>query len=224
MFKIFFTAFFVLFAFHTGNHETAYKSNAVYSIQLIEIVGHSPKVFDKGWTFGVKCLMYPGTELEKNVTSKIHWTGTGKFFPEYGPETKPVFSTIGKNEIVLTCNIDGYELRKTVSVETVNSDDYAAFGDEVYCASDSHGCPSCPHQVKGYISEGSFTVFIGEKPAARVGDGGFHMSCCGSQRFKIITGDENVLIDGLPAARLGDKTEHCGGFGSIVKLFREESE
>lgn len=205
------------------SEKPAVKGNSVLELQLIEPAGHSPKIFDKGWVLGVKCLMYPDSENEQDITDNVHWSGTGQFYPEYGKETRPVFNSIGNNTVTLTCTVNGREIKKTFYFETVNSNDYAAFGDRATCNSDSHGCPSCPHTVQGYIIALSETVFIGEKPAARVGDGGIHvMPCCGDNKFVIAEGDENVLIDGYPAARLGDKTEHCGGIGKIDKLFRSE--
>ncbi|MFH2065239.1 MAG: PAAR domain-containing protein [Pseudomonadota bacterium] len=89
-------------------------------------------------------------------------------------------------------------------------------GSIAHCPNDAHGCPACPHPVRGPIQSGSPYVLIEGKPAARVGDSGIHAACCGPNTFMITTGDPNVLIDGKPAARLGDQTKHCGGVGKIV--------
>ncbi|MBI4711341.1 MAG: PAAR domain-containing protein [Candidatus Omnitrophica bacterium] len=78
---------------------------------------------------------------------------------------------------------------------------------------------ACPHPVIGPVQTGSLLVSIDGKPAARVGDTGVHMSCCGPNTFTIITGDPEVLIDGRPAAKtdpVQGQTKHCGGVGSLI--------
>ncbi|UBV44827.1 PAAR domain-containing protein (plasmid) [Deinococcus taeanensis] len=74
---------------------------------------------------------------------------------------------------------------------------------------DQHVCPQStgwtPH-VGGPINAGSPTVFVGGRPAARVGD-----SCvCVGPPDSITQGSGTVRINGKPAARLGDRTAHGG--------------
>ncbi|MCU0372529.1 MAG: PAAR domain-containing protein [Ignavibacteria bacterium] len=96
-------------------------------------------------------------------------------------------------------------------------DYYACVGDFVFCHACSHGCPACPHEVVGTIGNGSSTVKVRGKSAARVGDGGMHIeTCCGSNVFSIVEGDNELLIDGKPAAKIGSMTQHCGGVGIIT--------
>jgi len=51
-----------------------------------------------------------------------------------------------------------------------------------------------------------FVQFIGNLPAARVGD----MATCVGPPDSIIMGSTSVLIGGMPAARMGDSTAHGG--------------
>lgn len=77
----------------------------------------------------------------------------------------------------------------------------AVVGDELICP----GCPQPPHTPFGYIITGSPTVFIGNRPAARVGDEGM----CGAPTY-LVTGSETVFINNRPAHRIGDLNS-CGG-------------
>lgn len=58
----------------------------------------------------------------------------------------------------------------------------------------------------GIITKGSTDVFVGGKPAARVGD---PLKCSNHGEASITEGSKSVFINGKPAARLGDKTS-CG--------------
>ncbi len=179
-------------------------------IELTYPAGKSPKVFTSGWLFGAKA-----TADGKDISRKVQWSGTGKFAPAKGTRSRPTFRRPGSNSIVLSVEHAGERFSKKFAVNAVSPDKYAAVGDMVICPSDSHGCPSCPHSVKGHIAKGSPNILVRGKPAARKGDGGHHASCCGPNTFKIAGGDLSVLIDGKPAARKGDKTQHCGGIGQI---------
>lgn len=77
----------------------------------------------------------------------------------------------------------------------------AVVGDELLCP----GCPKPPYTVRGYITTGSPDVYIGNRPAARVGDQGI----CGAVT-QLVTGSETVFIDNRPAHRIGD-INSCSG-------------
>jgi uncharacterized Zn-binding protein involved in type VI secretion len=116
----------------------------------------------------------------------------------------------------LTSVVAGKTVKAEYSVNAVSPNNYARVGYYVDCPADSHGCPACPHHVIGTIAAGSPNITINGLPAARVGDVGTHVQCCGANTFVIFSGDAEVLIDGKPAARIGDTTKHCGGMGKIV--------
>ncbi len=177
--------------------------------------GKSRKVFTAGWTFGATAILTSGSQ-KTDISSQVRWTGTGTFSPEVGSISHPTFQGEGRNTITLTVTVHGKSYTHNFSGDAVDPRRYAAVGDAVHCPADAHGCPSCPHAVTGSIRTGSSTVLIGGRPAARVGDGGVHASCCGPNTFTITSGDPDLLIDGKPAARKGDKTKHCGGVGTIV--------
>ena len=80
---------------------------------------------------------------------------------------------------------------------------------------DAHGNQCCPHSPSGPIIQGSPNVFINGLPAARKGDPGIHIFCCGPNKFNISGGSGTVFVNGKPLARKGDSTSHCGGSGSI---------
>ncbi len=184
-------------------------------MELTYPAGSSPKVFTTGWVFGARCVLDPYTKNAKNLASKVKWSGSGSFSPSIGNTSRPAFGAPGVNTIVLTIEIGRQKISKTFKVTAVSPTKYAAVGDFACCPADAHGCPACPHNVKGPIISGSPHVLVRGKPAARVGDTGTHSHCCGPNTFKIVSGDPQVLIDGKPAARKGDKTQHCGGMGFI---------
>jgi uncharacterized Zn-binding protein involved in type VI secretion len=74
---------------------------------------------------------------------------------------------------------------------------------------DMHVCPQVtvlvPH-VGGPIMMGSFTVFTGAQPQARVTD----ICTCVGPPDMIALGSTTVLVNGLLAARIGDMTVHGG--------------
>lgn len=182
--------------------------------------GKSPKVFTKGWVFGARCIVNPGTKDAFDISDQVRWKGTGTFKPDRGPKSHPVFKAPGTNTITLYFEDEGKVVfEKTFTVEAVDPIGYARMSDVAFCPADAHGCIACPHPVKGPITSGSPTVFIEGLAAARVGDAGTHASCCGKNQFVIQQGDPQVLIDGKPAARLGDRTQHCGGVGKIVSAY-----
>ena len=180
--------------------------------------GKSPKVFTKGWIFGAKCLVNPGTKDQFDISDQVRWKGTGTFKPDRGARSRPEFNTPGTNRITLYFEDEGKVMfERTFTVEAVDPAGYARIGDRAFCAADSHACGACPHPVTGPITSGSPTVLIDGRPAARVGDVGKHAACCGKNEFVIKQGDATVLIDGKPAARRGDATQHCGGSGRIIE-------
>lgn len=76
--------------------------------------------------------------------------------------------------------------------------------------SDMHVCPMVtgvvPHVGGPILPTGEPTVFIGNLPAARVGD----MATCVGPPDTISAGSATVMIGNKPAARLGDATAHGG--------------
>lgn len=188
------------------------QSAAPVRIELTKPLGDSPKVFSRGWTFSARAIGPKRVDLSKS----IQWSGSGSFRPATGSRSQPSFSRHGRNTITLSVNYAGKRYTKTFTVQTVDPDGYAREGSIAHCLSDSHGCPSCPHNVSGPVHVGSPDVLIDGMPAARKGDIGRHASCCGPNTFTIVEGDPDVLIRGKQAARLGARTEHCGGVGKIT--------
>lgn len=175
-------------------------------LNLTYPAGESPKVFISGWVFGATCTLDDG---QTDCSEQVHWSGTGIFTPNNGPRSRPVFNSVGTNQIVLSAEIGGQTFNQTYQVEVVSISGYAAVGNHSYCPSDNHGNFCCPHTLTGLITTGSTTVTVNGKPAARLGDTGVASACCGPNTFRITSGDPNVLIDGRPAARIGDATVHC---------------
>ena len=82
---------------------------------------------------------------------------------------------------------------------------------------DAHGCPCCPHQVKGPAVTGAPTVLVNNKPALRISDTGVHTACCGPNMWMAVTGSSTVMIEFLPAHRKSDIDQHCGGVGKLIE-------
>ena len=190
--------------------------------------GKSPSVFTEGWVFGARAIANEGGPNERDVSSTVHWSGSGTFDPRVGETSRPVFVGPGPNFITLSVTVDGRSFTEQVSVNAVSpyvggtkEPLYAALGDLAHCPADAHGHPSDPHAVTGPIITGSPNVTIRGKPAARKGDDGVHAACSGPNTYKIAKGDPGVLIDGRPAARIGDETKHCGGVGKITGPLNE---
>ena len=198
-----------------SNSQAAGSSNVV--LQLTYPAGESPKVFTSGWIFGARCTVTSTAGKTEDISSQVRWEGTGTFKPAVGTTSRPTFEKPGKNTIKLTAVVNGQDVTREFTVEAVSPGPYARVGDIADCPADIHGCPACPHHVKGPILTGSPEVLIDGRPAARVGDTGTHATCCGPNRFEIAEGDASVLINGKPAARIGDKTKHCGGMGTITQ-------
>lgn len=81
---------------------------------------------------------------------------------------------------------------------------------------DAHGCPSCPHPVKGPAVQGSPNVNINSLSAVRLGDKGVHTACCGPNLWTAVMGSATVFINNRPAHRKGDLDAHCGGVGTLI--------
>lgn len=88
-------------------------------------------------------------------------------------------------------------------------------GDSSHAPVDAHGCPGCPHNVKGPAVTGSADVLVNGRPALRMGDQGIHAACCGPNMWVAVMGSGTVLINGRPAHRKGDLDLHCGGPGKL---------
>lgn len=194
------------------------KKEVEVKLSLTYPAGKSPKVFTKGWVFGAYATLKINDEAEKDISSKVSWSGSGSFSPSKGSISRPSFSGSGRNTIILSVSIDGKTYEEKFKVKAVDpiKGRYAAIGSFAFCPADAHGCPADPHVVQGPIITGSPNVTVNGSPAARKGDTGVHAACCGPNTFKIVEGDPKVLINGKPAARVGDETKHCGGMGKIV--------
>lgn len=90
-------------------------------------------------------------------------------------------------------------------------------GDLAEAPMDAHGCPKCPHHVKGPAITGSPDVSVNGKPALRTTDKGVHAPCCGPNMWVATKGSTTVFINFLPAHRKGDMTTHCGGPGQLIQ-------
>lgn len=185
-------------------------------LKLTFPVGRSPKVFTKGWLFGAECIVKGPDGEDVDLSEEVRWSGTGKFNPAVGSRSRPVFKTAGANTITLAVQINGKEVTRSFKIDAVFPITYAAVLGKAFCPADAHGGPAGAMPVIGPIQTGSPLVLLDGRPAARVGDVGVHASCDGPNTFRITEGDPQVLIDGRPAARIGSRTEHCGGWGTII--------
>jgi uncharacterized Zn-binding protein involved in type VI secretion len=82
---------------------------------------------------------------------------------------------------------------------------------QIATVGDTHTCPmvtgTVPH-IGGTIISGSPSIFVNNKPVARMGD---KCICTGCGMICIIVqGDANVLVDGVPIAYAGCMTSHGG--------------
>lgn len=89
-------------------------------------------------------------------------------------------------------------------------------GDFASCSNHSHGCPRCPHAVKGPATMGSADVKVNGRAALRSGDQGQHEGCCSCCRWTTVGGAPAVFINGRRASRRGDETAHGSNSGVIV--------
>jgi len=105
------------------------SSEELISLKFIQIAGKSPKVFTEGWVFGAGCILPNEMGNANDLNSQIHWSGTGKFYPEYGPETHPVFEKEGVNKITAEIIINGKPYSKTFTVVAVLPDLYSCVND-----------------------------------------------------------------------------------------------
>lgn len=198
--------------------------------ELLYPLGKSPKIFNKGWILGARFIIKNKNGIEIDLSKQVKWTGTAVFSPSSGSEVHPVFSAAGKNKIILTVIYENKKYQAEYTADVVNALDYARVGSMADCPADIHGCPACPHHVRGQITTGTSKVLIEGKPVACVGNGGTHQAfydpgtntawagCCGPNTFTISEGDPDVLIDGKAVAKLGSATQHCGGAGKIIAL------
>lgn len=181
-------------------------------LSLTYPAGKSPKVFQKGWVFGAKCVV-DGVDY----SDQVEWTGTATFSPAKGSKSRPAFNSVGANRITLKVKVKGKLITKTYTIQTVSTVGFARQGDLALCPADAHGSPADPLPVIGPIIQGSPNVYIDGKPAARVGDAGVHAACAGPNTYTITGKSQyDVIINGRTAARIGDETRHCGGSGHIV--------
>ena len=194
-------------------------------LELTYPAGKSPYVFQRGWLFGARAIVAPGTPDERDISDTVRWSGDAVFKPPVGRQSRPSFihgpapdmlRQRAPKRITLQVEVDGVTTEATTTVGVTGTVDYSKLGDISVCPSDAHGCPACPHPTNGPIDTGSPTVLLNGHPAARVGDHGIHAACCGPNTYTIASGDNSVLIDGRPAAHKGSVTTHCGGAGSII--------
>lgn len=184
---------------------------------LLYPFGESPKVIDKGWLFGARCLLGIGTDDERDLSENVEWSGTGQFDPATGPEARAYFTAPGKNTIRLKVVEGENEIVKEFTIYAEPCAKYAHIGSQVYCPADGHGGPACPLPVVGMVASGNPILLLDGMPVACVGDSGFHSACVGPNRFTIAGGDPDVKLFGKPVAMLGSVTSHCGGAGRIVE-------
>ncbi|MDD1684956.1 MAG: hypothetical protein LUQ19_03585, partial [Methanoregula sp.] len=122
------------------------------SIRLTFPAGYSPRVFTEGWFFGASARLG-----DKDVSDSVRWSGTGTFSPDTGRISYPTFDRSGPNRITLSVMTEKGEVSKTFTVNTVFPHTYARIGSFAFCPADAHGCPACPHPVKGTVFTGSPT-------------------------------------------------------------------
>jgi uncharacterized Zn-binding protein involved in type VI secretion len=177
----------------------------------------SPKILTRGWPMTAHVRVeLPG--VRGDVGSDIRWEGSGTV-SRTGPQTwAPSFPKPGPNFVRLSLQIRERVYSSTFWFQAKDANLYARVGSLAQCPADAHGCPACPHPVRGPLFEGVPDVQIDGKLVARVGDRGIHAACCGPNMFTVTTGDPEILISGRPVPRLRDGTRHCGGVGQIVSL------
>jgi len=91
-------------------------------------------------------------------------------------------------------------------------------GDRAKAPIDTHGCAMCPHHnVIGPSISASSNVYVNGAPALRQNDIGMHMTCCGTNMWKVISASGQVFINGSAMVRKGDPTLHCGGMGEMME-------
>jgi uncharacterized Zn-binding protein involved in type VI secretion len=194
-------------------------------LELTYPAGRSPYVFQRGWLFGARAIVAPGTPDQCDISDSVRWSGDAVFNPPVGRQSRPSFihgpgpdmrRQRAQKQITLQVEVDGVTTATTTTVGVTGTFDYSKLGDHASCPADAHGCPACPHSTVGPIDTGSPTVLLNGLPAARVGDHGIQAACCGPNTYTIVSGDESVLIDGRPAAHKDSVTRHCGGAGSII--------
>jgi len=110
---VFFPALLLLLFIVLSTQYTESSEESV-SLKFIQPAGESPRVFTDGWVFGAGCILPASTGNAKDLNSQIHWSGTGKFYPEYGPETHPVFDKAGENKITAEIIINGKKVNYQV--------------------------------------------------------------------------------------------------------------
>lgn len=192
--------------------------------ELVFPLGKSPKVFDKGWLFGASFKITGKNNEEIDLSDQVTWTGSGNFEPDKGASSRPAFSSVGENKIILTALYDGKKYSKEYKVITVDANRYARVGSYAFCPADAHGGPADPLPVMGPVISGNANVLINGKPVACEGDMGVHAACIGNNTFTITGGDDEVLINGKRVAKKGSRTTHCGGIGSIVNVEGNETD
>ncbi len=190
--------------------------------ELTYPAGKSPKVFDKGWIFGASFSLMNEKGEFIDLSDEVEWSGTANFSPAKGKESRPAFKNPGNNKIILSVKYDGKVYKSEYPIETVSHLLYGHIGTIASCPADYHGCMACPHKTIGAVSSGSKIIMAGEYPAARVGDRGITIGCCGESYFTITNGDQDVMIEGKPAAKIFiSATNNCGGTGQLTGGYSE---
>jgi uncharacterized Zn-binding protein involved in type VI secretion len=177
----------------------------------------SPKILTRGWPMTAHVRVeLPG--VNGDFGSSIRWEGSGAFYQTRPRIWTPSFSRPGQNFVRLSLQIRERVYSSTFWFQAKDANLYARLGSMAQCHADAHGCPACPHPVRGPLIDGVPDVQIDGKPVARVGHTGVHAACCGPNLYSVAAGDPEILIDGRQAARLGDPTRHCGGVGQLFSL------
>jgi len=100
----------------------------------------------------------------------------------------------------------------------------ARVDDSAFSATDTHFVPfvgPVQYPVHGTFSEGSSSYYVNNKPVVRLGDGGSHQFCSGSNTFFAISGSSTHFANSKPVVRVGDSTYHCSdvpgaGIGQVI--------
>lgn len=99
----------------------------------------------------------------------------------------------------------------------------ARVGDSAFSATDTHYVAGVlvVYPVYGNFSDGSNNYYVNDKAVVRVGDGGTHKTCSGTNTFQAVSGSSTHFVNNKPVVRIGDTTYHCSdipgaGIGQVI--------
>ena len=159
----------------------------------------------------------------------VQWAGSGQLSNARvvtgaggGPEAvvDAQFAKPGSHTVSVTVTAKGIVRKASLQVTAKDANLYARVGSKARAPIDAHGCPACPHSnCTGPANVASASeLIIAGLPAIRVGDSGIHAACCGTNRWSLGAGDDEVLYQGKALGVVGSPTQHCGGVGKIIQL------